>query len=159
MPIILVNCIRKAGISSETQARSQSVDKDPFTLLGAQLKEFHDRCESSINFTFHGYVDGDEDVVLTSEGHPLADSEIIARVTQTQLDVLEHDDENEEDDADRKMSPPRTDQVRQAIKILQSCCLYQDNGRAEDARISGRDRETMKFHCSNRSSNHLLLTF
>ena len=126
-------------------------------MLGAELKEFHDRCESSINFTFHGYVDAD--VVVTSEGHPQADSEIIARVTQTQLDVLEHDDENEEDDADRKMSPPRTDQVRQAIKILQSCCLYQDNGRAEDARISGRDRETMKFHCSNRSSNHLLLTF
>ena len=128
-------------------------------MLGAELKEFHDRCESSINFTFHGYVDADEDVAVTSEGHPQADSEIIARVTQTQLDVLEHDDENEEDDADRKMSPPRTDQVRQAVKILQSCCLYQDNGRAEDARISGRDRETMKFHCSNRSSNHLLLTF
>ena len=125
--------------------------------LEQSLKEFHDRCESSINFTFHGYVDAD--VVVTSEGHPQADSEIIARVTQTQLDVLEHDDENEEDDADRKMSPPRPDQVRQAVKILQSCCLYQDNGRAEDARISGRDRETMKFHCSNRSSNHLLLTF
>ena len=127
--------------------------------LEQSLKEFHDRCESSINFTFRGYVDADEDVAVTSEGHPQADSEIIARVTQTQLDVLEHDDENEEDDADRKMSPPRTDQVRQAIKILQSCCLYQDNGRAEDARISGRDRETMKFHCSNRSSNHLPLTF
>ena len=26
------------------------------------------------------------------------------------------------------MSPPRRDQVRQAIEILQSCCLYQDDG-------------------------------
>ena len=26
------------------------------------------------------------------------------------------------------MSPPRRDQVRQAIEILQLCCLYQDDG-------------------------------
>ena len=26
------------------------------------------------------------------------------------------------------MSPPRRDQVRQAIEFLQSCCLYQDDG-------------------------------
>ena len=26
------------------------------------------------------------------------------------------------------MSPPRRDQVRQTVKIVQSYCLYQDNG-------------------------------
>ena len=45
-----------------------------------------------------------------------------------QLDAAEHDDENEEDYVDREMPPPRRDQVRQAIGILQSCCLYQDDG-------------------------------
>ena len=65
---------------------------------------------------------------VTSEAHLLTDSEIIARVTQTQLDAAKHDDENEEDDVDREMPPPRRDQVCQAIEILQSCCLYQDDG-------------------------------
>ena len=115
-PITLVNCFRKAGISSESPAQSQSDDDDPFKLLAAHLEE------SPIDFTVDGYVDADEDVV-TSEKHLLTDSEIIARVTQTQLDAAEHDDENEEDDVDREMSPPRKDQVRQAIEILQSCCL------------------------------------
>ena len=52
-----------------------------------------------IDVTVDVYVDADEDVV-TSEAHLLTDSEIITRVTQTQLDVAENDDENEEDDVD-----------------------------------------------------------
>ena len=124
--ITLVNCFRKAGISSEGQARSQSDDDDPFKLLLAQLEEFQDRCESPIDFTVAGYVDADENVV-TSEVHLLKDSEIIVRVTQMQLDAAEHDDENEEDVVDREMSPPSKDQDRQAIEILQLCCLYQDD--------------------------------
>ena len=78
-PITLVNCFRKAGMSSESQALSQSDDE-----------------ESPSDFTVDGYVDADEDVV-TSEAHLLTESEIIERVTQTQLDAAEHDDENEED--------------------------------------------------------------
>ena len=95
--ITLVNCFRKGGISSEDQARSQSDDDDPFNLPVAQLEEFQDRCETPINFTVDGYVDAGEDVI-TSETHLLTDSEIIARVTQTQLHAAEHNDENDEDD-------------------------------------------------------------
>ena len=79
-----------------------------------------------IDFTVDGYVDADEDVV-TSETHLLSNSEIIARGTQTQLDAAEHHDENEDDDVDQEMTPPRRDQVRQAIELFHSCCLYQDN--------------------------------
>ena len=125
-PITLVNCFRKADMSSESQALSQSDDDDPFKLLAAQLEEFQDKCESPSDFAVDGYVDADEDV--TSEAHLLTESEIIARVTQTQLDAAEHDDKNEEDNVDREMLPPRRDQVRQAIEILQSCWLYQDDG-------------------------------
>ena len=62
-PITLVNCFRKEGISSESQARSQSDDDDRFKLLAAQLEEFQDMYESLINFTVDGYVDAGEDVV------------------------------------------------------------------------------------------------
>ena len=79
------------------------------------------------NSIINRYVDADEDVV-TSEAHLLKNSEIIARVTQTQLDTAEHDDENEKDNVDREMSRPRRDHVRQATEILWSCCLYQDGG-------------------------------
>ena len=92
--VTLVNCLRKAGISSESQIRSQSDDDDPFKLFTAQLEEFQDRCESPIDFTVDVYVDADEDVV-TSEVYLLADSEIISQVTQTQLDPSENDDENQ----------------------------------------------------------------
>ena len=63
-PTTLVNCFRKAGISSESQARSQSDDDDPFKLLAAQLEEFQGRCESPIDFAVDGYVDTDEDMLL-----------------------------------------------------------------------------------------------
>ena len=154
-PITLVNCFRKAGINSESQAWSQTDDNDPFKLLTAQLEEFQDRCESPIDFTVDGYVYADEDIV-SSEAHLLTDSEITARVTRTHLDATEHDDENEEDDVDREMSSSRRDQVRQAIEIIQSCCLYQDDG---EQKMRKKVAEIEKFHSSNRSSNLLLLTF
>ena len=108
-PITLVNSFRKASISSESQAQSQSDDDDLFKCLLHSLKNFKTGVNLQLTFTVDGYVDADEDVV-TSETQHLTDSEIIARVTQTQLDAAEH-------------------------------------------------RETMKFNCSNRSSNLLLLTF
>ena len=43
-PATLVNFFRKAGISSKSQARSQSNEDDPFKLFAAQLEEFQDRC-------------------------------------------------------------------------------------------------------------------
>ena len=75
-PITLVNCFRKAGKSSESQARSQSDDGDTFNLLAVKLKEFQDRCESPIDFIVYGYVYANKDVV-TLEAHLLTDSEII----------------------------------------------------------------------------------
>ena len=43
-PITLLNCFRKDGIISESQARSQSDDDDPFKLNTAQLEELQGRC-------------------------------------------------------------------------------------------------------------------
>ena len=83
----MVNCFRKAGISSESQPQSQSVDDDPFKLLAAQHEEFQDRCESPIDFTVNDHVDADEDVA-NSEANLLTDSEIIARVTQMQQNMM-----------------------------------------------------------------------
>ena len=87
--------------------------------LQHSLKNFKTGVDShyTIDFTVDGYVDADEDVV-TSETHLLSDSEIIARGTQTQLAAAEHHDENEDDDVDQEMTPPRRDQVRQAIELF-----------------------------------------
>ena len=94
--------------------------------LQDSLKNFKTGVNMQLTLQLIGYIDANEDV--TSEVHLLTDSEITAQVTQMQLDAAEHDDKNEEDDVDREMSPPRRDQVCQAIEILQSCCLYQDDG-------------------------------
>ena len=59
----LVKCFKKAGVSSESQIRSQSDDDDPFKLLNAQLEDFQDKRESSlVSFTVEGCVDVDEEV-------------------------------------------------------------------------------------------------
>ena len=75
----LVNYFKKAGISSESQAR-RSNDDDHSKLLDAQLEDFQDRRESPpVDFTVDGYVDVDEDVLM-SETHVMTDAEIIARM-------------------------------------------------------------------------------
>ena len=62
----LVNCFKKAAISSESQVRSQSDDDDPFILFDAQLEDFQDRREFSlVDFTVDGYVDVDEGVLAS----------------------------------------------------------------------------------------------
>ena len=43
-PTTLANFFRKAGISSESQAQSQSDDNNPFKLVAAQLEEFQNSC-------------------------------------------------------------------------------------------------------------------
>ena len=73
-PTALVNYFRKASISSESQARSQFDDDDPFKLLAAPIEEFQGKCKPPLNFTVNGSVDADKDVI-TSEVHFLADSE------------------------------------------------------------------------------------
>ena len=80
-PITLVNCFREDDISSESQAQSQSDEDDPFKLLSAQLKEFHDRCQSPIDFTADSYVDADEDVA-TSEAH------LLTQILKSSLELL-----------------------------------------------------------------------
>ena len=76
-PTTLANFFRKADISSESQAQSQSDDNNPFKLVAAQPDEFQNSCEPPIDFTVDGDIDADEDVV-TSEVHLLTDSEISA---------------------------------------------------------------------------------
>ena len=79
--ITLVNCFREDDISSESEARSQSDGDDPFKLLSAQLKEFHDRCQSPIDFTVDSYVDADENVA-TSEAH------LLTQILKSSLELL-----------------------------------------------------------------------
>lgn len=137
-------------MSSKTQARSQSDENSPFKLRAAQLEEFQDKLEHTIEFTVRDYVDED---VVTSEVHLLTDYKIIGQFTQTELDAAEDDNENDEDDVDREISQPWRDQIRQTLEILRSLPRWQ---RAKDAK---KRRNYRKFHCSSRISNLLLLTF
>ena len=60
----------------------------------------------------------------------MTEAEIIARVTQSQYDmsdVIEGNNGDEEEDIDWEISPPRENEIRQAFKVLWSCCLFQDN--------------------------------
>ena len=124
-PLTLVNCFRKAGISSESQAQSQSDDDDLFKLLAAHLEEFQGRCESPLDFTVDGYVQIDVNKdVITLEVHFLTDSEIILEFLNRSL-------------MQQKMMMKMRMQigkchlqggVKSANEILQSCCLYHNDG-------------------------------
>lgn len=126
----VVNCFKKAGISTENQELSQSDYDDPFKLLAEQLEEFQDRSESPlVDFTVDDYINADEDVT-TSEIHAMTDAEIIAQVTRSQHDPSDEteDNEDEEEDVDLEMLPPRKYEIRHAFEVLQSCCLFQSEG-------------------------------
>ena len=86
----LVTCFRKAGIISESEARSQSDDYDPIKILAVRLEDFQDSYQSPLDFRVDVYVDAEEDV--TSEAYLLTAYKIITRVTQTHLDATENDD-------------------------------------------------------------------
>ena len=45
--VTVVNCFKKAGISSGTQEQSLNDDDDPFKLLAAQLDDFQDTCDEN----------------------------------------------------------------------------------------------------------------
>ena len=75
----LVNCFKKAGISSDSQFQIRSDDDDPFKLLAGhvdELKENFGTFSPPVDFTVEGYFDTDEIQALT-------DAEIIAQVTQS----------------------------------------------------------------------------
>ena len=74
-----------------------------FKLFAAQLEEFQNRCKSPLDFRVDDYADAVEDVA-TSEAHLLIDPEIIARVTQTQLDEAEHDGKKTEQKMQKKVA-------------------------------------------------------
>ena len=60
--------LQESRLISESQVRSQSDDDGPFKLLvlDAQLKDFQDKRESPLgDFIVDGYVDVDEDVLLS----------------------------------------------------------------------------------------------
>ena len=88
-----------------------------------------------IEFRVDKYVDVDEDV-LTLETNVMTDGEITARVTQSHYDTSDDDNGDEEEDVDWEMSPPRKDDIRQAFEVLQSCCLFQDDGNKMRKKVS-----------------------
>ena len=57
---ILVDCFKKAGISSESQVQSQCNCDAPFKLLDAKFESFQGSRESSlVDFTVEEYVDAE----------------------------------------------------------------------------------------------------
>ena len=64
-----------------------------------------------------------------------------------------------EDDVDWEMPPPNRDQVCQAIEILQSCCLYQDDGEQKMRKKVAEIAKLYEILLLKQKQNLILLTF
>ena len=129
--VTLVNCFRKAGISSNHQLQSLADDDDPFKFLMEQVDELKKLEGESVDFTVEEFLDADKDT-LTCETQSLSAQEILLLPTQplneTNADTDAVDGENDDEEVDFVMTPPSNSEVLNALKVLQTTCLYHDVG-------------------------------
>ena len=78
------------------------------------------------------FLDADKDT-LTCETQSLGDQEILLLATQplneTNADTDAVDGENDDEEVDFVVTPPSKSEVLNALKVLQTTCLFHDVGK------------------------------
>ena len=75
----------------------------------------------------------------------MTNAEIVAHLIQSQHDPSDEtkDNEDEEENVNLEMLPPRKYDIRHAVEVFQSCCLFQSEGE-EMRKNFQRLRKSMK---------------
>ena len=84
----------------------------------------------SVDFIVDFFLDADKDNTPTCETQSLSDQEILLLATQplneTNADTDAVEGENDDEEVDVVMTPPSNSEVLNALKVLQTKCLYHD---------------------------------
>ena len=124
----IVNCFRKAGITSKAQHAAITDADDPFSDLTEGLQQLHDIDPDMVpeSVTPESLIDVDNEVITTAP--MITDDDILRSVTTNQQEQSdEHDDIDEEVEEAAPERPLRF-QVESAIDVIRNAVLYSSNG-------------------------------
>ena len=93
----IVNCFRKAGITSEAQNATVTDADDPFSDLKESLQQLHDIDPDMVpeSVTPKSLTDVDNEVTTTAP--MITDDDILRSVTTNQQEQSDEDDDNDEE--------------------------------------------------------------
>ena len=124
----IVNCFRKAGITSEDQNAAITNVDDPFSDLKESLQQLHDIDPDMVpeGVTPESLIAVDNEVITSAP--MIADDGILRSVTTNQQEQSDEDDDNDEEV--EEAAPERTlrFQVESAIDVIRNAALYSSNG-------------------------------
>ena len=125
----IVNCFRKAGITSEAQNAAITDADDPFSDLKKSLQQLHDIDPDIVpeSVTPESLIDVGNEVI--SMAPMITDDDILRSVTANQQDQSDEDDDNDEEVKDAAPERPLRFQVESAIDVIRNAALYSSNGK------------------------------
>ena len=100
----IVNCFRKAGISSSSQELAQTDGDDPFKELSEELSHLREINPTEYEMSSDEFL-GLDDNVCTTEGHPITDEEILSSLVSN-ADDDDDDGEKAKDVVEENDVPP-----------------------------------------------------
>ena len=126
----IVNCFRKAGITSEAQSAAITNADDPFTDLKESLEQLQAVDSDMVpeGVTPESVVNVDNDVITMAP--MITDDDILTSVKKIQQEESDGDDEDEEEVAPKR---PSRIQVESAIDVIRNAALYSSNGRGYES--------------------------
>ena len=124
----IVNCFRKAGITSEDQNAAITDADDPFPDLKESLQRLHDIDPDMApeSVTPESPIDVDNEVITTAP--MITDDDILRSVTANQQEQSDEDDDNDEEVEEAAPERPLRFQVESAIDVIRNAALYSSNG-------------------------------
>ena len=126
----IINCFKKAGISSEAQCTAITDADDPFKDLKESLDELNaadpepDMVPEGLSV--ESVVDVDNDVITTAP--IITEDDILEQFTKQQPGSDEDNDDEEESLADVAPERPSRSEVESALDVLKNAALYSSTG-------------------------------
>ena len=124
----IVNCLRKAGITSEAQNAAITDADDPFSDFKQSLQQLHDIDSDMVpeSGTPETLTDVDNEVITTAP--MITDDDILRSVTTNQQEQSDEDDDNDEEVEEAAPEQQLRFQVQSAIDVIRNAALYSSNG-------------------------------
>ena len=141
----MVNCFRKAGITSEAQNAAITDADDPFSDLKESLQQLHDIGPDMVpeSVTSETLIDVDNEVITTAP--MITDDDILRSVTTNQQEQSDENDDNDEEVEEAVPGRPLRFQVESAIDVIRNAALYRSN-REEMSLIINKIEKLFESH-------------
>ena len=156
-PETIVNCLRKAGISSESQEAAIAEDDDPF-------KELQDEIDDLLSIEPDHFAENIDAASLTDVDAGVAaiqrsptDAEIVAELLVNEEEDGS-DDESVVEEEDEPLQCPNENELLQVIETLQRFSLFSDKGSTIQTYVNNLER-TVDQHFVKKKTQTVITDF